>query len=51
MNVDQALSLVICTVAASDGTLFPFDDTNTKVFESGATIDVASYQCGVVIGS
>jgi hypothetical protein len=51
VDVNAALSLVVCTVTGSDGTQFKFDDTNTKVFEGGAPINVASYQCAVVIGA
>ena len=51
VDVNAALSLVVCTVTSSDWTKFKFDDTNTYVFEGGAPVSVASYQCAVVIGA
>jgi hypothetical protein len=51
VDVNAALSLVVCTVTGSDGTQFRFNDTNTYVFEGGVPISVASYQCAVVFGA
>ena len=51
IDANTALGLVVCTVGGSDGTPYPFDDTNTYVFDGGAPIDVASYQCAVVVGA
>jgi hypothetical protein len=51
IDANTALSLVVCTVSSSDGTLFTFDDTKTCVFEGGTPIDVTSYQCAVVVGA
>jgi len=51
IDVDAALSLVICTVTRGDGTQFKFTDASTYVFEEGALISVTSYQCGVVLGA
>lgn len=51
IDANTALSLVVCTVSGSDGTLFTFDDAKTFVFEGGTPIDVTSYQCAVVVGA
>jgi len=51
IGVNAALSLVFCTVISSNGTQCKFDDAMTHVFSRGALINVASYQCAVIIGA
>ncbi len=51
VDVNAVLSLVICTVTGSDGTQYKFNNASTHVFEGGAPISVASYQCTVVLGA
>jgi hypothetical protein len=51
IDANTALSLVVYTVSSSDGTLFTFNDTKTRVFKGGAPINVTSYQCAVVVGA
>jgi hypothetical protein len=51
IDANTVLSLVVCTVSGSDGTLFTFDDAKIWVFKGGALINVTSYQCAVVVGA
>jgi hypothetical protein len=49
INANTILSLVVCTITGSNGTIFTFNNIDT-VFKGGASINIESYQYTVIIG-
>ena len=51
IDANTLLELVICTATGTDGTQYSFGPTQDFLFNSGAPVNVASYQCAVSFGA
>ncbi|PVH72513.1 hypothetical protein DL98DRAFT_539117 [Cadophora sp. DSE1049] len=50
-HANTLLELVICTVTSTDGTQYSFGPIQDFLFDNGASVNVASYQCAVSFGA
>ena len=50
-DANTLLELVICTATGTDGTQYSFGPIQDFLFDDGASVNVASYQCAVSFGA